>query len=51
MDVSIEKYGLSISFCPELVIFCQIVGYHLWILSKKLLFLKPVKTHIRDRYI
>jgi hypothetical protein len=41
-----KKYGVSVSFYRKLMIFAKIVGEHLWILSKNMIFLKPVKTNI-----
>jgi hypothetical protein len=49
MGVTTKKYGVSVSFCLKLAIFDKTVE-HLCISSKNVIFLKPVKIHIRDHY-
>jgi hypothetical protein len=51
MGVTTKKYRVSVSFCPEMMIFSKIVASQLWMLSENLSLLKPVKNHIRDTYV
>jgi hypothetical protein len=44
MGVTIEKYWVSVSLCPELRIIAKTVGQPLRILSKNLSFLKTCKN-------
>jgi hypothetical protein len=51
MGLMRRKYGVPDSFYRKLTIFGKMVAKHIWILSRKLIFLKYVKTHIRDHYV
>jgi hypothetical protein len=51
MGVMSMKYGVSVYFCPKLVIIDKTVDLHLCILSKNLEHFKSIKIHIRDRYV
>jgi hypothetical protein len=44
MGVTVNKYGVSVNFCPELVIFGKTVGYHLWISRKNVKLFKTRKN-------
>jgi len=51
MGLTAKKYGVSISFLRKMAFFGKTEGQHLWISSRNLKVLKPVKAYIQDHYV